>query len=154
MTEVPRIIKGGIHKDQRGIIRFVNDFRFREVVRFYTIRHPDVDTVRAWQGHRLEAKWFYPLSGSFVIAWVKIDDFENPSDALVPKYHIVSPEKSELVFVPKGYANGLKALEPDSEVLIFSNLDLTASAKDDIRFNPDLWFDWVHLKPLNKKSQK
>ena len=150
MNNFPQIIKGGIHKDHRGIIRFVNDFKFEDVVRFYIIRHPDTNTIRAWQGHRIEEKWFYPISGSFVVAWVKIDDFENPSEDLVPEYQIINPEKSELVYVPKGYANGLKALQPGSEILIFSNLDLAKSAKDDIRFNPELWFDWVHLKPLYK----
>ena len=150
MTNQPKIIKGSIHIDHRGTVRFVNDFKFTDVVRFYTIRHPDTETIRAWQGHRVEKKWFYPLSGSFVIAWVKIDDFSNPSQNSVPEYHIISSSKSEIIYIPEGYANGLKALEPDSEIMVFSNLEIEKSANDDYRYDPSRWFDWLNLKPLNK----
>ena len=44
--------------------------------------------------------------------------------------------------IPKGYANGLKALEPDSEVMVFSEFSLEDSLLDEIRFHSDLWFNW------------
>ncbi len=146
----PKIIQGGIFTDHRGTMRFVNDFKFTDVVRFYFIKHTDINFVRAWQGHKFEQKWFYPIAGSFVIAWVKIDDFNNPSKDLIPDFHIISFDKSELVYIPKGYANGLKALEPNSELMIFSDLELEKSLKDNKRYNPDLWFDWQNLTPLNR----
>ena len=144
----PSIIPGGTFTDYRGAMRFVNDFKFENVVRFYFIKHPDANFVRAWQGHQFEQKWFYPISGSFVVAWVKIDDFENPSLNLIPEFHIISSDRSELVHIPKGYANGIKALEPSSELMIFSDLVVEESVKEKIRYNPDLWFDWQNLKPL------
>ena len=144
--EEPTIIKGGIFSDERGTMRFVNDFRFSDVKRFYFIRHPDTSIVRAWQGHQFEKKYFYPISGSFVIAWVKIDDFENPSDNLIPEYHILSSDNSEILSVPKGYANGLKALEPDSEVMILSDTSLEDSVKENIRYPADKWLDWEKIK--------
>ncbi len=146
----PKIIQGGIFTDHRGTMRFVNDFKFTDVVRFYFIKHPDVNFVRAWQGHKHEQKWFYPVSGSFVFAWVKIDDFNNPSKDLIPEFHIISSDKSELIHIPKGYANGIKALEPDSELMIFSDMELEESVKDNIRYKSELWFDWQNITPLNK----
>ena len=142
MQEQPSILKGGIFTDHRGSMRFVNDFRFGDVKRFYFIKHPDTTVVRAWQGHQFEKKYFYPIAGSFLVAWVKIDDFENPSRDLLPEYHILSTENSEIISVPKGYANGLKALEPNSELLIFSDMDLEESVNKKIRFSADWWLDW------------
>src|SRR5664279_3144639 len=137
MTEKPAIIKGGSFSDSRGSMRFVNNFRFGDVKRFYLIKHPETTIVRAWQGHKLEKKYFYPISGSFLIAWVKIDDFENPSENLIPEYHVLSAKNSEILSVPKGYANGLKALEPDSEIMILSDLSLEESANENIRYPSD-----------------
>lgn len=142
MTEIPTIIKGGSFSDSRGNIRFVNDFMFSDVKRFYFIKHPDTSIIRAWQCHQLEKKYFYTITGSFVIAWVKIDDFENPSDDLIPEYHILSAKNSEILSVPKGYANGLKALEPDSEIMIFSDTTLDDSVKESIRYPADKWIEW------------
>lgn len=142
MPEKPSIIKGGNFADQRGIMRFVNDFSFNDIKRFYFIKHPDIEVVRAWQGHQFEKKYFYPISGSFIVAWVKIDDFNNPSRDLIPEYHILSTSASEIITVPVGYANGLKALEPDSEILIFSDMNLEDSLNEKIRFPAEWWMDW------------
>jgi len=56
---------------------------------------------------------------------------------------VLSAKNSEIVSVPKGYANGLKALEPDSEIMIFSDKSLEDGANDNIRFPADKWFDWA-----------
>ena len=146
MIEKPTIIKGGSFVDERGSMRFVNDFRFNDVKRFYFVKHPYTSIIRAWQGHQFEKKYFYPISGSFVVAWVKIDDFSNPSIDLIPEYHILSSENSELIMIPKGYANGLKALEPDSEIMILSNMSLVESNKDNIRYPSELWLNWNIFK--------
>jgi dTDP-4-dehydrorhamnose 3,5-epimerase-like enzyme len=146
MSENPTIIKGGTFSDHRGSMRFVNDFHFNDVKRFYFIKHPNTDFIRAWQGHQFEKKYFYPITGSFVVAWVKIDDFENPSKDLIPDYHILSASSSEIISVPKGYANGLKALEPNSEILIFSDMNLEESLEEKIRFPADWWMDWSRFE--------
>lgn len=138
----PGVIRGGIYSDYRGSLRFVNDFVMTDVVRFYAIRHLTTDFVRAWQGHKKEKKFFYPLSGSFIIAWVKPDNFENPSKKLKASCKILSKEASEILFIPEGYANGIKALEPDSEIMVFSTLSLGESKNDDYRFPSGWWFDW------------
>ena len=145
MFEKPSIIKGGTFTDNRGTMRFVNAFDFPDVKRFYFIKHPDTSVVRAWQGHQFEKKYFYPITGSFIVAWVKIDDFENPSDDLIPEVHHLSAKSSELLSIPKGYANGLKALEPNSELMIFSDLGVEESVKEKIRFPSDKWLDWTRF---------
>ena len=142
MHDQPTIIKGGTFSDERGQIRFVNDFHFKDVKRFYFIKHADTTTIRAWQGHQFEKKYFYPISGRFVVAWVKIDDFNNPSENLIPEYHILSDLSSEIISIPKGYANGLKALESDSELMIFSDMTIEESSNENIRFPFDWWLDW------------
>ncbi|SHJ44083.1 dTDP-4-dehydrorhamnose 3,5-epimerase [Tangfeifania diversioriginum] len=142
MPEQPTIIKGGAFSDHRGAMRFVNDFRFKDVKRFYLIKHPDPSVVRAWQGHRLEKKYFFPVAGSFVVAWVQIDNFETPSMNLVPEYQILSAGTSEILAIPKGYANGLKALEPDSEIMVFSDMYLDESVIEKDRYPADWWLDW------------
>ena len=138
----PKIIKGGKFSDNRGNIRFVNDFQFDDVRRFYFIKHPNTFIIRAWQGHQFEKKYFYPISGSFIVAWVQIDNFDNPSKNLIPDYHILSAETSEIISIPKGYANGLKAIEPNSEIMVLSNMDLKNSVNEKIRYPSEWWLNW------------
>lgn len=152
MSEIPVIIEGGRFEDERGSMRFVNDLLLEDVKRFYFIKHTDTSTIRAWQGHVEEKKYFYPISGRFAVVWVKIDDFENPSDELIPEFHILDANKSEIVCVPKGYANGLKALDSNSEILVFSDMNLEESVNEKIRFESSKWFDWQSLKPLSKTN--
>lgn len=150
MIESPTVIKGGIFSDQRGSMRFVNDFKFEDIKRFYFIKHPSTSVVRAWQGHQSERKYFFPILGSFVVAWVELDNFENPSKDLIPEYHILSAENSEILSIPKGYANGLKALEPNSELMIFSDVNLEDSITEDIRYPADWWLDWNKIAEREK----
>ncbi len=142
MPEKPNIIKGNFFSDSRGLLRFVNDFHFEDVKRFYFIKHFETSIVRAWQGHQIEKKYFYPISGSFLVAWIKIDDFKNPSDDLIPEYHILSSAKSEIIAIPKGYANGLKALEANSEIMVLSDMELDDSIKEKIRYPSHWWLNW------------
>jgi len=134
-----QLIKGNIHKDQRGIVRFVNDFHFENVKRFYSITHPDTSTIRAWQGHKLETKYFYVTKGSFLINWIKIDNWQQPSKDLNIKKHTLSDTQSEILIIPPGHVNGFKALEPDSTMIMFSDMLLEDSKKDDYRFPVNYW---------------
>lgn len=138
----PGIISGGHYRDERGIVSFVNDFRFEEVKRFYSIEHPNIQIVRAWQGHQQEEKWFCVVRGSFVIAWVKIDNWKKPSSELKADHMLLSSAQSEILHIPGGYANGFRALEPHSKLILFSNFTVAESASDDYRFSKDLWFNW------------
>ena len=57
----PKIIKGGKFSDHRGSISYVNDFSFADIERFYIISNSIENPIRAWQGHKLDAKNFYCL---------------------------------------------------------------------------------------------
>jgi len=140
------IIQGNIHTDYRGTIRFVNDFNLTGIKRFYTITHPDIETIRAWQGHKLETKYFYVTKGSFVVNWIKPDNWERPSKNIVIKAHILTDSNSEILVIPPGHINGFKALEPGSILIVFSDFTLGQSLQDDYRFPSD-YFDFS-IDPL------
>lgn len=141
MSEI-KVIEGGIFTDYRGQISHVNDLNMDEVARFYTIHHPDTSVIRAWHGHQREKKWFYAVKGSFTTAFVKIDNWENPSLELKPEVFHLSACDSKILCIPEGYANGIKAEEPDSILLVFSSKILSEAVKDSWRYDPHWWMDW------------
>ena len=114
-TKTPTLIKGGIFSDHRGSLSFVNDFVLDEVKRFYTITQSPENGPRAWQGHKTESKYFYCVRGSFAVKLVEIDDWKHPSENLPVHAFEISEKESEVLVIPGGYANGLKALEPEFE---------------------------------------
>ncbi len=142
MIKQPQFIAGGSHKDERGTVSFINDFKMDEVKRLYFIEHPDINMVRAWQGHKKEQKWFYVSSGSFKVIAIKPNDWENPSNYLDLKQFVLAAGSPGILYIPGGYANGFKALEPHSIITVFSDFTVEQSAQDNYRFDPDLWFNW------------
>ena len=137
-----KIIEGGISIDERGKITYVNDYDMTEVKRFYIIHNHDLETVRAWQAHQYEKKWFYCLKGSFTTAFVKIDNWENPSANLNPEIFNLSEKESKIICIPEGYANGIKANEPDSILIVFSDKTLSEAINDSWRYDKNMWMNW------------
>jgi dTDP-4-dehydrorhamnose 3,5-epimerase-like enzyme len=133
------IIKGNIHIDNRGIVRFVNDFGFEGVKRFYAITHPTVEVIRAWQGHKKETKFFYVAKGSFLFNWIEVDDWDKPSMDLNVNAKVLPDKESEILVVKPGHVTGFKALEEGSVLLIFSDMTLKESKADDFRFDSTYW---------------
>ena len=121
---------------------FFNDFDMEAVKRFYVIEHPDIEIVRAWQGHQKEQKWFYVISGSFKVELVKPDNWENPSPDLKPEEYILKAEDNRVLHIPGGRANGFKALEPGSKMMVFSSFTVDESAQDNYRYDKTLWYNW------------
>jgi len=136
---MPKVIQGGNFSDHRGSISYVNDFSFQGIERFYIISNSNENPIRAWQGHKLDAKNFYCLSGSFKIHYVKVDDWENPSKNLEIETVIVSEFDSKVVHIPAGYANAIESLENNSKLISFSTLPLTDVKEDDVRYPEDYW---------------
>jgi len=145
ITPHPSLITGDSFTDSRGILRFVNDFDFSDVKRFYQIESSYIDIVRAWQGHKAENKYFFVTSGSFLICGVKIDDWENPSKNLPVEKHILSADKSKILMIPAGYSNGIKALEEGSKLIVFSSNTLEGGKDGDYRFEANKWFNWENI---------
>lgn len=128
------LIKGAIFSDYRGIIRHVNDFGFESIKRFYTIYHPDTKIIRAWQGHKLESKYFYVVKGSFLVNTIKIDKWEGPDKNILPNTLRITENESNIIIVEPGQANGFKALTPDSIMMVFSDKTLEESQADNYRW--------------------
>ncbi len=141
MSQV-KIIEGEIFVDERGQISSLNHFDFKGVERFYFIHHPDKSVVRGWHGHQYEKKWFYCVKGAFTVALVKPNDWEQPSKDLKAEIHTLNESKSEIICVPEGYANCIKAKEDNSVLLVFSGKKLPEAFNDSWRYDKDLWVDW------------
>ena len=145
MQNKPHIISGGKHSDDRGELIYFNDFDMSAVKRFYqiSIQAPvSNNQIRAWQGHRIEEKYFYVNQGEFLIAAVQIDNWENPSKNLIPEIFILKSDIPQVLHLPAGYANGIRPLKDNSILTVYSTLTLEESLQDDYRFDKELWLDW------------
>ena len=134
-----KLISGGVHVDERGVLSFVNDFDFKGVDRFYTISAHQPGEVRGWIGHRRDHKWFVPLVGSMVIGVVAPDDWENPSEDLPVQRFTLSQYKPALLNVPPGHATASMMLTQDALLGVFSAGKIEDAASDDWRFDSDKW---------------
>ncbi len=136
-------IEGSSFSDERGKLFFFNSFDMREIVRFYEIAPSSTLTVRAWQGHRNEKKWLYCHTGSFVVHLIKVDNFDGPTEGIFSEKFLLDAKKPTILEIPNGYANGFKAIEKGSKLLVFSNFSLEASKEDDFRYPVEKWsVDW------------
>lgn len=123
------IIKGDLHQDERGIVRFVNDFDMTKVKRMYCIK-PKLGVIRAWQGHKKETKWFYAAKGSFMVKTVNMVNFDK-------KEYPLNDGESNILEIQGGHYNGFEALEEGSMLMVFSDFGLEDSIKDDSRESLD-----------------
>lgn len=143
------ILVGGVAVDDRGSVRFVNDFDFKGVKRFYQIENHR-KFVRAWHGHKNEGKYVYVARGSAVVGAVPIDG-PNPAspdykDHILkgwkPERFVLSAQAPKILWMPPGYYNGFMTLEDDTIVMFYSTSTLEESKSDDIRLPYDTWDIW------------
>lgn len=130
-------IQGGVAKDIRGQIRFVNEFDMTQVKRFYIINNINTELIRGWRAHRIEQRWFYVLSGGFTVNIIKIDDWENPDQYLSIRQENLLANEMKVLHIPAGYGTAFKALEPESEILVYSDYPVSHSSKDDYTWKLD-----------------
>lgn len=135
-------ITGGVAKDERGQIRFVNDFDMTQIKRFYIIKNSNAHVVRGWRGHRTEQRWFYVLSGGFYIDIVEIDDWDIPSRNLSVEKHILKVSDQQVLYVPAGYATAFQALKEDSELLVFADHGIENVKNDDFIWPADYFLKY------------
>lgn len=138
----PELLRGGLAVDDRGEVGFVNDFSFEDVKRFYTVSNHRAGYVRAWHGHRREAKFVLAVSGAALVCCVAIDDWENPSRELEAKRFVLSERSPAVLRVPAGYVNGFMTLTADAKLMFFSTSTLEESLGDDVRFPARYWDPW------------
>lgn len=129
------LMNGGLAVDDRGAVRFVNDFSFSDVKRFYQVSNHKRDYIRAWHGHNHEQKYVYVAKGAALVGAVNMQTEE------IFKF-VLSDKKPSILKIPNGFANGFKTLEEDTQILFFSTSTLQESLNDDIRFAYNKWNIW------------
>lgn len=137
--KIPQLIKGGVHTDSRGQISFVNAMKFDAIERFYIISNSAENPLRAWQGHKIDNKYFYCIQGVIRVHYVKIDHWESPSKDLIVESVVLIATESNVLHIPEGYANAIESLETGSKLISFSTLPLERTSEDDVRFESGMW---------------
>lgn len=144
-----KIIKGSTFIDDRGSLKFVNDFDFNDVKRFYQVQNHTRNYIRAWHGHLKESKYVYVPQGTALVGIVPItnqtysDEFgQNIENQSRPQKFILSSENPSILYIPPGYANGFKTLTDNCIVQFFSTSTIDESKNDDIRFEWNKWNIW------------
>ena len=130
-----KLINGGVSVDDRGSVRFVNDFNFDGVKRFYQVENHSKGFIRAWPGHKKEGKYVYVVNGSALIGVVNMDSEE------INKF-VLSSQTPKVLWIPPGHYNGFKSLEENTKILFFSTSTIEESLGDDIRESHDKWNIW------------
>lgn len=133
---IPKITKGGSHTDTRGTVFYNNDFDASAVKRIYVIENATIDIIRAWQGHKMEQRWFSAIKGSFKIQLIEIDHWDQLSKNLEKLTFIVNSEKLDVLHVPKGYVSSIQSLEEGSKLLVMADY-LLGEIKDEYRYEKD-----------------
>jgi len=129
------LISGDLVVDDRGTVKFVNDFDFKNVKRFYEVENHQRGFIRAWHGHKKEDKYVYVVQGSALVGVVNLKTEE------VQKF-ILSANKPRILWIPANSANGFMSLEENTKVIFFSSSTFEESKNDDIRFPYDKWNIW------------
>ena len=125
------LIQGGTYADDRGSLRFCNDFDMSAVKRFYTISNSAECPVRGWIGHKKETKWFFPMKGKTTIALEPMDC----SRAETPRRReelVLDADKPSVLKVEPGNWFCIKQ-DGNSEVMVFSDCRVGEFKDDDFR---------------------
>ncbi|WP_394333362.1 cupin domain-containing protein [Sinomicrobium oceani] len=137
---MPELIKGGCYEDERGRLDFNNDINALLAKRIYIIRNVDSEFVRAWQGHKIERRWFSSINGAFEIKLIRIDNWESPSKDLQQRMFVLKGNGMDILAVPPGYVSSIQALEKDSKLLVMVDHAL-GEVKDEYRYDVDYFND-------------
>lgn len=116
----PIIIKGNFFSDQRGILRYNNDFDASQIKRIYNIQNSDTQFVRGWQGHKIEQRWFSAICGKFKIIIKPIKDLETQTNTEIFEF-ILEENAQDILHIPQGYATAIQSLQKNAILLVMSD---------------------------------
>ncbi len=105
----------------------------KEVRRFYHLKNSEKHPKCGWRAHKIEQRWFCVLSGAFKVSVVEIDNWEMPSNTMIVNSYYIA-NNNAVLYVPRGYATCLEALEPHSEIILFADSLIEDAAKTTISF--------------------
>lgn len=141
---LPSIIKGNNHEDNRGKLKYNNNFNLSGIKRMYAIENANINVKRGWQGHKIEQRWFTVISGKFEIMLLKIDHWECPTVHLQPTIFELNTENLDVLHVPAGYITCIQAKNENSKLVIMSDFIL-GEIKDEYKFDLN-YFDCTKNK--------
>lgn len=129
----PNLLFGGCHTDNRGCVKYNNDFNMSMIKRMYTIENNTNNSIRGWQGHKIEQRWFIASMGSFQIDVKSILAFTNEdSTQEILSFKLLSTSL-DVLHIPAGYVTCIHSLEKNAQLLVFSDFELGA-VNDEWRF--------------------
>ncbi len=129
----PSLISGAKFSDERGKLKFNNNFDASDIKRMYIIENNHNHIIRAWQGHKVEQRWFCVIQGEFLIQLIKIDDWEKPSSGLESIFFKLSSENMDVLHVPAGFVTGIKQIDKEAKLLAMADYHLN-EVNDEYRF--------------------
>ena len=132
----PTLISGNCHQDERGQLFYNNDFDTTCIRRMYVIENQSVDFVRAWQGHKVEQRWFSAIQGCFKIQLIAIDNWEKPTQNLSRLEYILKSATLDVLHIPAGYVSSIQAVEEKSKLVVMSDYHL-GEINDEFRYTTD-----------------
>ena len=145
MDNFPEIVAGGVAIDDRGVLSYLNTAPFSKVKRMYMVENFNVNTIRAFHGHLFEEKIALVIAGAAI---VNVSQMRIVSGNIVgldqPTRFVLADHNPQLLRIPAGYANGWKALLPNTKILFFSSTTMEEAKHDDYRwpwhyFAPSVW---------------
>lgn len=145
MVKSSEITLGNIFVDDRGVLRFVNDFDFltSAIKRFYQVSNHKKGFIRAWHGHMKEKKYVYVVLGSIKICITSLKITTKGANEEIKlgsnvQTYILSDKNPKILEISAGFANGFKTLEDNTEIIFFSTSTVEESKNDDYRFKWDI----------------
>lgn len=133
---IPKLLSGGCHADQRGGQFYNNNFDASVIKRIYVIENANTDTIRGWEGHKIERCWFSVIYGSFTVKLIVIDNWETSSKDLEIFTFTICLEELDELHVPPGYVSCIQAVKRGSKLLVLANYSLN-EIKDEYRLPSD-----------------
>ena len=130
------LLVGAYYKDLRGTLMYNNDFDASEVKRMYLIENKDITIVRAWQGHKIEQRWFTAVKGSFKIQLIKVDNWVLPSKSLNIESYMLDSNALNVLHIPAGYISSIQASSSNSKLLVLADY-LIGENIDEYRYETD-----------------
>ena len=77
MTSKIEFVAGGLAVDDRGSLKFINDFALAGYKRFYVVENHKQGFIRAWHGHKHEAKATPKPQNPYKFSACKINTNQN-----------------------------------------------------------------------------
>jgi dTDP-4-dehydrorhamnose 3,5-epimerase-like enzyme len=94
------------------------------IKRIYVIENKNEDIVRAWQGHKIEQRWFSVIEGKFRIQLIEVDNWDKPSKNLPKIEFILKSENLDVLHVPPGFISCIQSLDKKSKLIAFTDYKL------------------------------